>query len=228
MTLGLTRPRPGELPVEVQTLVGLCLFLLGRHTESADAFEVALAMKHELDDTMGMGYALEGTAWLSAAQHRYPRTAWLLGAADSLWRLVGSRLGRNATVEALHAEAQRAATEGLGAERFRALFRHGSACPLELIVRLALDGADDLPPDVTGQLDGSFPRTASTPLTTRELEIAALVSDGLSNREIAERLVISKRTVDAHIEHIFGKLGVSSRVQLAAWLRHTREAATPG
>jgi DNA-binding CsgD family transcriptional regulator len=37
----------------------------------------------------------------------------------------------------------------------------------------------------------------------------------LSNREIAGRLVISKRTVDAHIEHIYGKLGVSSRVQLA-------------
>jgi DNA-binding NarL/FixJ family response regulator len=41
------------------------------------------------------------------------------------------------------------------------------------------------------------------------------VIEGLSNREIAERLVISKLTVDAHIEHIYGKLGVSSRVQLA-------------
>ena len=38
------------------------------------------------------------------------------------------------------------------------------------------------------------------------------MSEGLSNRQIAERLVISKRTVDAHIEHIYGKLGVSSRV----------------
>ena len=44
----------------------------------------------------------------------------------------------------------------------------------------------------------------------------------LSNREIAGRLVISKRTVDAHIEHIYGKLGVSSRVQLASWLRSVR------
>ena len=40
-----------------------------------------------------------------------------------------------------------------------------------------------------------------------------------SNREIAGRLVISKRTVGAHIEHIYGKIGVSSRVQLAGWLR---------
>jgi len=59
-------------------------------------------------------------------------------------------------------------------------------------------------------------------LTSRELEIAGLVAEGLSNRQIAERLVISKRTVDAHIEHIYGKLGVSSRVQLAGWLRSAR------
>jgi DNA-binding NarL/FixJ family response regulator len=56
-------------------------------------------------------------------------------------------------------------------------------------------------------------------LTSREWEIAGLVAEGLSNREIAGRLVISKRTVDAHIEHIYGKIGVSSRVQLASWLR---------
>ena len=56
-------------------------------------------------------------------------------------------------------------------------------------------------------------------LTSREGEIAELVAQGLTNREIAARLIISKRTVDAHIEHIFGKLGVSSRVQLVNWLK---------
>jgi non-specific serine/threonine protein kinase len=46
-----------------------------------------------------------------------------------------------------------------------------------------------------------------------------LVARGLSNKDVAERLVISKRTVDAHVNHIFGKLGLSSRVQLTIWLR---------
>jgi non-specific serine/threonine protein kinase len=55
------------------------------------------------------------------------------------------------------------------------------------------------------------------PLTAREREIAALVADGLSNRAIAARLVISQRTVDGHVERILAKLGFSSRTQVAAW-----------
>ena len=56
-------------------------------------------------------------------------------------------------------------------------------------------------------------------LTRREREIAELVASGLSNREIATRLFISKRTVDAHVEHIFSKLEISSRVQLTVLLQ---------
>ena len=51
------------------------------------------------------------------------------------------------------------------------------------------------------------------------LGIAVLVARGLSNKEVAERLVISKRTVDAHVNHIFGKIGLTSRLQLTIWLR---------
>jgi pimeloyl-ACP methyl ester carboxylesterase/DNA-binding CsgD family transcriptional regulator len=54
-------------------------------------------------------------------------------------------------------------------------------------------------------------------LTERELELAALVAEGLTNAEIAARLVISPRTADAHLEHIREKLGVRSRAQIAAW-----------
>jgi len=62
-------------------------------------------------------------------------------------------------------------------------------------------------------------RTDAEELTGREVEIAALVALGLPNRAIAARLFISRRTVDAHINHIFAKLGLSSRVQLAIWAR---------
>jgi len=54
-------------------------------------------------------------------------------------------------------------------------------------------------------------------LTRREREVARLIGQGLTSRQIAERLIISKRTVDAHAEHIRTKLGVHSRAQIAAW-----------
>ncbi len=64
-------------------------------------------------------------------------------------------------------------------------------------------------------------RTKS-PLTAREREVARFVSEGLSNREIAERLVISERTAEGHVQHIMDKLGFRSRAQIAAW--HAAEA----
>jgi DNA-binding NarL/FixJ family response regulator len=54
-------------------------------------------------------------------------------------------------------------------------------------------------------------------LTARELEIAALIARGLSNRGIADELVISPATAARHVANIFTKLGFSSRAQLAAW-----------
>ncbi|MEK8174237.1 helix-turn-helix transcriptional regulator [Streptomyces sp. M19] len=58
-------------------------------------------------------------------------------------------------------------------------------------------------------------------MTRREREVAALIAEGLSNRLIAQRLVISKRTADAHVEHILTKLGFSSRAQIASLVGET-------
>ena len=58
---------------------------------------------------------------------------------------------------------------------------------------------------------------APDPLSPREREVARLVADGLSNREIAARLVISERTAQNHVQHILDKLGFANRAQVAAW-----------
>lgn len=55
-------------------------------------------------------------------------------------------------------------------------------------------------------------------LSRREREVAELLAKGLSNREIAQRLFLSERTVDNHVHHILDKLGFDSRVQVATWL----------
>lgn len=59
------------------------------------------------------------------------------------------------------------------------------------------------------------PRSAR--LSRREIEVAGLVAEGLTNRGIAERLVISERTAENHVQHILTKLGFSTRSQIAAW-----------
>jgi len=58
-------------------------------------------------------------------------------------------------------------------------------------------------------------------LTPREREVAVLVSRGLTNREIAERLVIGERTVESHVERIMDKLSRHSRAEIAAWMSAT-------
>lgn len=61
-----------------------------------------------------------------------------------------------------------------------------------------------------------------TDLTPRQLEVAELVAEGLSNSEIAEQLFISVRTVESHLDHIYTKLGLNSRVSLATYLTQER------
>lgn len=64
---------------------------------------------------------------------------------------------------------------------------------------------------------GSPPPPASTELTGREMEVARLIAEGLTNSDIAGRLKISERTADAHVEHIRNKLGLRHRTQIAIW-----------
>jgi DNA-binding CsgD family transcriptional regulator/tetratricopeptide (TPR) repeat protein len=74
------------------------------------------------------------------------------------------------------------------------------------------------------------PGTLTNPagLTDRQLEILRLVATGLSNAEIAHRLVVSTRTVDHHVSAIFGKLGVRTRREAAAWAADLEDEPAPG
>ncbi len=71
------------------------------------------------------------------------------------------------------------------------------------------------------------PSTGWGSLTPTELEVVRLATQGLTNVEIGRRLFISRRTVETHLSHVFGKLGVSSRVQLAALAGRARPEAPP-
>ena len=123
-------------------------------------------------------------------------------------------------VEAWIAEARRRVGPGPA----RAAWAAGEALPPEAALDDALTGRS--PPRRGGPAgDG-----AGGPLTRREREVAALVAAGLSNREIAARLVITERTAENHVAHILDRLGFRTRVQIAAWAteRGLRRAGAEG
>jgi non-specific serine/threonine protein kinase len=76
--------------------------------------------------------------------------------------------------------------------------------------------------------DGAPRQSASDTLTARERAIARLIVDGLSNRNIAERLVITEGTVEVHVKHILSKLGFRSRTQVATWFAAQQQSEVDG
>lgn len=89
----------------------------------------------------------------------------------------------------------------LSEQEFAAKFKEGQGWPLDETMRRA-----EQPPLPTSALQG---------LTSRELDVLRLVAQGLTDQQVAEKLVISPRTVNAHLTNIYNKLGVSSRVAAA-------------
>jgi non-specific serine/threonine protein kinase len=224
------------LRASLYLFASLTLYLAGRDVESTWAATRALEAKHEARDTPGTAFALEILGWLAAGCGREQRAAWLLGAAGPLWEQAGGRFAGAPAFARLHEEAAARSADALGAGRFAEFTAQGAGYPLGVVVSLARSGSAG-----PGEDAAAFPGPAGpvepgpagparlrrpSQLTAREQEIAELVAAGLSNRQIAERLFISRRTVDAHLEHIFGKLGITSRVMLSIQLReHSASAA---
>ena len=201
------------------------LALRGEHEQASLALRKSLVLRQELGDPMGIAYCLGLLGFVAAGQGRPKHAAWLMGTASPVWESLGTEPFTGVPGLAdLVREAEIGAREELGADAWDEIFRAAAVCPLDETVALAARNGE-LPLAAIGRAAAG---TAAPTLTNREQEIALLVADGLSNREIAERLVISKRTVDSHVEHIFGKLGVSSRVQLAVWVRQHQARWTTG
>jgi DNA-binding NarL/FixJ family response regulator len=77
------------------------------------------------------------------------------------------------------------------------------------------------------RLEGSGTRHPAGELTAREREVAALIAEGLTNGQLAERLFISPKTAAVHVSNILAKLGLASRAEVAAWAVR-RELLIPG
>ncbi|MFC5241950.1 ATP-binding protein [Streptomyces atrovirens] len=202
----------------------LALWADGRLTESRELGREVLPSALDQGETMSLAATVEFLSWVACAEQEYEHAATLLGGSTTLWRQVGTTLWGVRALSALHTETENTLMLSLGAERFTHVYAYGAKLEVPALIDIACGrghrSTSAPPPDVD---NGS----ALGPLTPREREVADLIAEGLTNRQIAERLVISKRTADTHVEHILTKLGVTSRVQVAGMV-DSRKAAEGG
>jgi DNA-binding NarL/FixJ family response regulator len=143
----------------------------------------------------------------AASSGQAPRAARLLGAADTVRTDVGASV--MPFLVPLLDRAEESVRAGLGVAGFEAEYGTGRRLSRDAAVGLALGE----PPHRTTP---DSPDLA--PLGKREAQVARLVADGLTNKQIGARLYISEHTVDTHIRNILNKLGFNSRAQVAGWM----------
>jgi DNA-binding CsgD family transcriptional regulator len=163
----------------------------------------ALSLAADTRVQMGVPEIFDCLARISVQVESWPEAARLCGAAEAIRRRSGEvryklfQADYEATVAALR--------DALDRNDFDATWAEGAALSTEEAIAYARRGRGER----------KRPSTGWASLTPTELDVVRLVSEGLGNKDIATRLFISPRTVETHLTHVYTKLGLSSRVQLA-------------
>jgi predicted ATPase/DNA-binding CsgD family transcriptional regulator/DNA-binding XRE family transcriptional regulator/Tfp pilus assembly protein PilF len=209
-----------------KSIIGVALYCLGRVSQSQRDYGSArahytesLTIAKELALRDDIASNLEALATLYVAQsHMEPsplrfedlrRATCLFGVAEALYPPLLFEM--SAAERAEHDQAEAAARTVLGEAAFASAWAEGNAMTREQAIAYALK----LPFGPPKPLEkGLKPLQA---LTKREREVVTLIARGLSNGEIADELVLSKRTVEHHMSNILSKLGFANRAQIVRW-----------
>jgi predicted ATPase/class 3 adenylate cyclase/DNA-binding CsgD family transcriptional regulator len=163
----------------------------------------ALAGSAGVEAYLGVPDILEILAGLAGDAGSHSEAARLFGAADRIRQRTGEvrfkihQAGYDASVSGLR--------EALGEKEFESAWAEGAALSTEEAIAYAQRGRGER----------QRPASGWASLTPTERDVVRLVSEGLANNDIATRLFVSPRTVQAHLTHVYTKLGLTSRVQLA-------------
>jgi predicted ATPase/DNA-binding CsgD family transcriptional regulator len=190
------------------TSAGFASMRLGQHDAAEPALIEALQATIVIDDRPGLVLRLQALAGNAASAGRGDRAAALLGAAETLRREAGSLV--SPFIRSLVEDAAERSRAQLGDRRYERAFDDGALLDHEGAVALALG----TPARRSADRENERP----DPLSRRERQVALLLAEGLSNKEIAGRLFLSERTVETHVYNILNKLGLSSRAKVVAWL----------
>jgi serine/threonine-protein kinase PknK len=208
--LAITEPA-GETWLRSWSLwaAGLATWENGDHRSAQLLLKESLRLEQLMAERLGIGASLEALAWIEAATDP-ERAAVLMGAAQNEWDRIETSIHTMPGLDARQEASVAAARASIGDEAFDRAWSRGRSLDQASATAFGLEET---------RRSASIARsTARDVLTRRERQIAELIREGLSNKEIADRLVISRRTAEAHVEHILTKLGFTSRTQVAAWV----------
>jgi non-specific serine/threonine protein kinase len=202
--------------------------LEGEDAKAFDLYKVSLELRRDTGDKKGIAESLLGMAELAGTKGEWERCARLIGAQE----VMRARLGLQLT-QATQAELDKLlnrAFKHLGANSYKQARQVGRSFSPEEAVSYALNPqalvtlAVDLQ---TSSATTGLERTANlmekTGLTERELEVLALLAQGLTNSQIAEKLIISPHTVNRHITNIYSKLGLTTRAEAVRYFLTLQE-----
>lgn len=172
-----------------------------------DLLQRAYRCQTQGGELYGRIWSVEVAGWLATDNAQYTRATQLFGAAAHLRQSAGIEIERLRPHATAHHNAVDRSRANLDERTFTAAWQAGEQMSW-----------DELSVVILGE-GGARPQRAgpASPLTRRQEEVAKLVGAGLSNGDIARRLVISRRTAEAHVEQILIKLGFTSRARIATW-----------
>jgi non-specific serine/threonine protein kinase len=171
--------------------------------QANDCFKEALAISRNFRDYPELISCLHGLVTAAGASGNDLRALRLAAGAD---RLSGETLIRSDLwPERQSEESLLHSRERLGKGGSETAWKEGRAMGMDRLIDYALGENEAKTQDDFG------------PLSRRERDVAKLVAEGMTNRQIGERLFISSRTVDGHVERVRSKLGVRSRTEVATW-----------
>ena len=202
---------PRQLASALHNLGHTCLHL-GDAEQARALFEEGVALHQAQQNTPGIAECLIGLAALATNEGLPADGARLLAAAVALG---GERV--TTAWEATRLEYEEALTRarnGLTEQAFQTEQAAGRTYSLEQAVAYASDVADEAAQKAAA---AERAREKLDELTPREREVATLITQAMSNGEIAEELVVSKRTVEKHIANIRSKLAFTERTQIVRW-----------
>jgi non-specific serine/threonine protein kinase len=191
-------------------VLGLHHWSQGDNRHATGLFQDALRLHRTFSNQWGYAWCTEALAWTAAADEQYERASRLLGATQATLRAIGG-MGGFKLFAAAHERCEAQLRDALGDAAYAAAVQRGTDFSLDQAIAYALGEQSTTPSTAPS------PAHAPAMLTSRERQVAELIAQGLSNKQIAARLVIAPRTAEGHVERILTKLGFTSRTQIATW-----------